>query len=353
MTEQNAALVVTQEAGNYAIMPAMNVKAALQRYQDQKEFIESALRINVDFGPIPGTKKNTLLKPGAEKLAFFFGLRPTFEDVASVEDWTGREHDGEPFFYYRSKCTLYHNGNLVASADGSCNSWEKKYRYRSAERLCPLCGKPAIKRSKFSPKNKALGVTPGWYCFDKAGGCGAEFSATDPDIVGQQLGQAKNPDVADIVNAILKMAQKRALVAAVLIGANASEWFTQDMEDFVDGAFTTEYIPPEFSSAPAADGKVEQPAPKPTAQPAESAAAPAPRPEGEKPWTNTKISKDRAMVESTSKGFGYWSMSDVDLTKVHGEIVKRIETNHLEPAAREALEIKRDIAQAILDYRKS
>ena len=40
-----------------------------------------------------------------------------------------------------------------------------------------------------------------------------------------------NPDVADVVNTIQKMAQKRALVAATLIARSASEFFTQDVED--------------------------------------------------------------------------------------------------------------------------
>ena len=40
-----------------------------------------------------------------------------------------------------------------------------------------------------------------------------------------------NPDGADVVNTIQKMAQKRALVAATLIATSASEFFTQDVED--------------------------------------------------------------------------------------------------------------------------
>ena len=56
----------------------------------------------------------------------------------------------------------------------------------------------------------------------------------------------KNPDVADLVNTILKMADKRALVAATLIATGMSEYFTQDIEDFVqqgdfiDGRVTQE-----------------------------------------------------------------------------------------------------------------
>jgi hypothetical protein len=40
-----------------------------------------------------------------------------------------------------------------------------------------------------------------------------------------------NPDGADVVNTIQKMAQKRALVAATLIATSASEFFTPDVED--------------------------------------------------------------------------------------------------------------------------
>jgi hypothetical protein len=50
----------------------------------------------------------------------------------------------------------------------------------------------------------------------------------DVEIV---LYRIPNPDVADVVNTIQKMAQKRALVAATLIATSASEFFTQDVED--------------------------------------------------------------------------------------------------------------------------
>jgi hypothetical protein len=49
--------------------------------------------------------------------------------------------------------------------------------------------------------------------------------------VDTTLYRIPNPDVADVVNTIQKMAQKRALVAATLIATSASEFFTQDMED--------------------------------------------------------------------------------------------------------------------------
>ena len=47
----------------------------------------------------------------------------------------------------------------------------------------------------------------------------------------QQTGRVFNPDIADQVNTIQKMSQKRSLVGAVLLAVNASEFFTQDVED--------------------------------------------------------------------------------------------------------------------------
>ena len=44
-----------------------------------------------------------------------------------------------------------------------------------------------------------------------------------------------NQEVADLINTIQKMAQKRALVAATLIATSASEFFTQDVEDTKKG----------------------------------------------------------------------------------------------------------------------
>ena len=68
-------------------------------------------------------------------------------------------------------------------------------------------------------------------CFKKRGGCGAKFRDGDEQIESQQAGRVFNPDIADQVNTIQKMSQKRSLVAAVLLAVNASEFFTQDIED--------------------------------------------------------------------------------------------------------------------------
>jgi predicted RNA-binding Zn-ribbon protein involved in translation (DUF1610 family) len=216
--------IITQDQAGF-LAPAVTVQKALEAYQAKKELIDGIMKSGVDFGVIPGSSKPTLLKAGAEKATSFFGLSPHFKDAGVVEDWTGADHNGEPFFYYRRTCELWRGDHLVASVDGSCNSWEKKYRYRSSERVCPNCGKPTIIKGKQE-------YGGGWICFLKKGGCGAKFFDGDKTIEGQEVGQVKNADIADQVNTLLKMADKRALVAATLIATGLSEYFTQDIEDY-------------------------------------------------------------------------------------------------------------------------
>lgn len=207
-------------------MPAMSIELAVERYNTITEFVSRVLRRDVDYGMIPGTDKLTLLKPGAEKLTTFFGLSTRFEIIERIEDWTGAEHDGEPFFYYLYRCQLFRGDLLVAESDASCNSRETKYRYRESQRLCPVCSQAAIIKGREE-------YGGGWVCFKKKGGCGAKFSNGDAAIESQATGRIFNPDIADQVNTIQKMSQKRSLVAATLLAVNASEFFTQDVEDMV------------------------------------------------------------------------------------------------------------------------
>jgi len=155
-------------------------------HQTQKilQIKDKAMREDVHYGIIPGTKKPSLWKPGAEKLCRAFKLAPQFE-TTSREDpnrtinwkkWSydeRKEIEGTTMGYmeYDSRCTLVHipTGDVcVRNASASCNSFESKYR-------------------------------------------------------------SLNP--YDVKNTLEKMSEKRSLVAAVLIGTGASDIFTQDLED--------------------------------------------------------------------------------------------------------------------------
>jgi hypothetical protein len=187
----------------YAIMPVMDIDMALRRRQAVIDITKSLMRDGQHFGTIPGTNKPTLYKAGAELLTTLFGLTPIFTAVTVIEDWNGTDHNGEPFFFYKYRCDLMRGDMLVATGFGSCNSFEKKYRYRSASMVCPQCGKDAIIKGKVE-------FGGGWLCFKRKGGCGANFADNDPAIVNQPVGSVPNPEIADLVNTIDKMAQKRA-----------------------------------------------------------------------------------------------------------------------------------------------
>lgn len=262
--------IVLQTGGDY-LVPAAGLEQILATYQLKKDFIEKVLRDGVDYGVTPGTgEKPSLKKAGAEKMASFFGLAPVFEDVETVEDWTGKEHDGEPFFYYRQKCKLYRGERMIGSADGSCNSWEKKYRYRwVSEYDLPASVDKSTLRSqggkasefKFAIERAETGGQYGkpaeyWKRWQDAVANGTAKPIKRKTKTGREMDAfemdstvyaVKNLDVAEQTNTILKMAQKRALVAAVLIATNASEYFTQDLDDFVDGKIVSEQRGPEWT----------------------------------------------------------------------------------------------------------
>lgn len=224
------------------------VEEAVAQVEMRRDFMKRVMKKGIDYGEMPGTKpkegeapKQVLWKAGAENLLANFGLHPEFPvDLRLIEeDWTGERHAGEIFLSYTVVCKVYRQTGvqegermLIASASGACNSWETKYRYRHAQRLCPICGQAEIRKSKSRPTDPP-DTRQGWYCWNNpakgANGCGATFSAGDPAIEDQEVGRVPNPDVADLANTLLKMAEKRALVGATLLATGFSSIFTQDV----------------------------------------------------------------------------------------------------------------------------
>ncbi len=261
MEEKNSMVV----SGNSFLAPVIDIQGALDRYNSFAEFVKKIMKKDQDYGEIPGTNKPTLLKAGAEKLGAFFGVRPIFVIQESVNDWTGKDHGGEPFFFREYKCQGFRNGELIGEGVGSCNSWEKKYRYRwMNEAEVPA----SVDKTKLEFVDGTISefafaveqaVTTGkygkpmtyWQQFRDAITNGTAKATTrktkkGEDMkaweIGGKLYAVPNHDPADQVNTIDKMAQKRALVAMILIATNASDYFTQDMEDFVPEHTSSEPI---------------------------------------------------------------------------------------------------------------
>lgn len=192
-----------------------NVEEARTRLQNFRAYVSSVLIDGVDFGVIPGTEKATLYKAGAERICQLFNLTPTVEFLTETEDWD-RE---PPFFYYKIKSilTVRGSGEVVGEGLGSANSREKKYR----------------DRKEFF--DGAWGEVPsesGWRRGVKKypGQKNRDGSPKQDYVYYYRI--RENLDTADVANTVLKIAKKRAFIDATLTVSAASEFFTQDLEDF-------------------------------------------------------------------------------------------------------------------------
>ncbi len=84
------------EKNSLMVAPAYQKAMAVitQHYQVMVAFVKAQMQKDIDYGVIPGTRKPTLLKPGAEKLCRLFNLRPILEIIHSVVDFE------KPLFHY-------------------------------------------------------------------------------------------------------------------------------------------------------------------------------------------------------------------------------------------------------------
>ena len=319
MDEETRELQVIERGQEF--MPVLTSSQAIVRYEAIRDCVKTALVNGVDYGRIPGTgDKPTLLKPGAEKLCTFFGLTARFLVESEEEDWTGALHGGEMFFRYSYRCQLFRGDMRIAECMGSCSSWETKYRYRNADRKCPKCGKDNIRKS-----NKGEG---GWYCWVKTGGCAATFQLNDTTITEQKVGKIPNPDIADQVNTIQKMAQKRSYVGAVKIAVNASGIFAEDLED----------NPPQHTEDADADTPpIQQPARKTeSVKPAQAkpAQAAAPKPLNFAAFTASIYGLGANLEDAASACEAIYNHRNLDkLTRTEaGQIFKEIQRGFAESA---------------------
>ena len=218
---------------------------------------KAVMKEGVDYGVVPGTDKRTLLKPGAETLNKLARLYPTFERERILGD--GKN---SPPIEYIFRCFLHAgdaHGPVMYQGEGSCNTWEKKYRWRGGTRKCPDCGAEAIIKGKAD-------YGGGWVCWKKKDGCGANFDDHDPAILSQSIDRVENPDQHDLDNTVLNIAKKRAFVDATLTAHAASGLFTQDVgDDDNDGGPGDDPGKPTDGRRPSQPPKPQQSAARPEA----------------------------------------------------------------------------------------
>jgi len=239
--KKDALAPVPDELG---ILDPKYVEKTLDAYSKISAVVKAKLHPKHDYGIIPGTKKPTLFKPGAEKVIKIFGLADTYEIIDQQVDWK------EPFFHYLIKCTLrsIKTGNIVSEGMGSCNSMEDRFRWRwlYPNELGPEhkdeAGKPlaTLKSKKFHSERQKR-----WY---------VQY-------------RVENENIHTLVNTILKMAEKRALLGVTLHACRLSDLFTQDMEDIYQG-YVEEVKEEEKEEEKKPEKKTEE-KPKPKEKPAE------------------------------------------------------------------------------------
>jgi ssDNA-binding Zn-finger/Zn-ribbon topoisomerase 1 len=225
----DVALAPREQAGTLAMATMSEAEfqqrlAALKKGQDRiKQIKRDLMEEGAHYGVIPGTNKPTLLKPGAEVLCSIYGLRADFLPTFEYGDNTTA-----PAIRVSMRCELHLGdlgGPVVAVGYGTANAWERKHRYRRADRSCPACGEyGSIRRSKFDKDGDR-----GWWC--KNDSCKVNFRRDDPSITEQQAGEVENPDPHELENTLLKMGEKRAFIDAALRATASSDLFTQDVED--------------------------------------------------------------------------------------------------------------------------
>jgi hypothetical protein len=223
MNEPTQQLIVQPVRKTGLSLAAISIDELVSQVQLIQHAMKAVMRDGEHYGVIPGTGrrnpetgkeegKPTLLKPGAEKLCFLFRLAPSYETIES--DFTG----GHKAFQIR--CRLHHinSGALVAEGLGICSTQEGKYRYR---------------KEVLKDENDQLVPVPGSYWKDrnpeKIGGC--QFSVTKQEGKWYIAHRVEYDNPADYYNTVIKMACKRALIAATLNATAASDIFTQDLED--------------------------------------------------------------------------------------------------------------------------
>jgi hypothetical protein len=199
-----------------------DVKSQVQKIQ---QLIKVLMKPGEHFGIIPGAKKPSLYKTGAEKICFIFRLAPEYE--ITREDLPGGHREYQVICKMRQISTWA----IVGEGVGACSTMESKYRYRNEETKEEVGTVPKEYWNTPSDDPKAREAVlarkfgPGKYRAKKTDDVWKVYRVTGDG------GRKENPDLADVYNTVLKMAKKRAFIDATLTATAASDFFTQDIED--------------------------------------------------------------------------------------------------------------------------
>ncbi|MBW0000073.1 MAG: hypothetical protein JO015_13310 [Verrucomicrobia bacterium] len=162
------------------LIQAIAIDTLVERVNLIKEAMKRCMVEGQHHGTIPGTRKPSLWKPGAELICTLFQLGTRYPKQSMLIE---RENG---HFLFTLTCELFHipTGRVVGEGVGAASTMEYRFRVQTEDRYTDH-GQPI--KAKYTPY--------------------------------------------DFYNTVLKIAKKRAMVDAVLTASGASEIFTQDTED--------------------------------------------------------------------------------------------------------------------------
>lgn len=185
-----------------------------------QSLVKDVMKPGVHFDVIPGTRRKSLLQPGAQKLCLTFRLAPDQDKtVETILDLPNGHRE------YRVRLVLMslHTGRVIAVGTGSCSTMEEKYRFRAEN-----TGKE-VPTDYWKTKNRdplraqeLLG--------------GPEFNAKKKDGRWMICHREEHDNPADYWNTCQKMAFKRAYVAAAIQATAAGDIFGEDDPGATSGA---------------------------------------------------------------------------------------------------------------------
>lgn len=255
-------------------LTAAQVRGHVQLIQ---QVMESVMKADVHYGVIPGTKKPSLWKPGAEVLmtTFRIAVDPQVEDLSVGDE-----------IRYRVRCVGTHqtSGTVMGTGIGECSSDEEKYRWRRV-----VCDEE-FEQTPEDRRRMKFGA--------KQGG-------------GFYKAQQVRTEPADVANTILKMAKKRALVDFTLTALAASDIFAQDLEDMSEelreSVAAEEPARPSIQIPQAQVRKPDEPAPDPNQK----------LKPGQVKVVQKALERSKVAAETFCKHFGIEAVPDLPFAKVN------------------------------------
>jgi len=196
----------------------------IEAHKEAVALIEKALEHGTDYGRVPGTDKDTLLKPGAERLCGAYGVVPTYEIVEKEID-----HD---------RVTQYKTKKWIETSKRPDKPTADAMKLAGLGKWKMTGEVDGRKQYVWFESEEEEGEVYGLYRYVIR--CALMSRATGK-IVGDGLGSCSTMESKyirhprDMENTVLKMAEKRALIAATLNAFGLSDRFTQDVEDMAPG----------------------------------------------------------------------------------------------------------------------